>query len=337
MPTTYCFVAAKSAGHILPALALCKDIKKNQHTAEIIFISTNTTLDQKILYNHPLINQHIVYELPNIPYRKPWRMPLFIGQFIYSFIKSLSILQQTKPVRVISTGGLIAVPVCLAARLLRIPIDLYELNAEPGSAIHWLAKLATHVYYCFDDAALMLPKNKAIKAQYPLYVDTSLPAKTHDALHFDNAKKTVFIVGGSQGSQTVNAAIKKILAENINLAQRLNIIHQIGGSEEQIDAWRSWYKARAIPAYLFSYEPTCIPYYKLADVTICRSGAGTLFELAALQKKYITIPLETNSTMHQVQNAQAMAKQYPHLVSIVRQQELITTNMLADTLTMLLQ
>ncbi len=329
---TYCYVAAKSAGHILPALALAKQTKHLDPSASILFISTNTILDQKLLSNNKNIDDHVPYTLTNIPYRKPWLLPTFAWKLLSTFYKSFALLRRTRPESIISTGGLIAVPVCIAGWLLGIPIDLYELNAEPGSAIKWLSKLSTHVYYCFDETAQALPQAKRRKTEYPLYISLNTAAKSYDELNFDDTRKTIFVLGGSQGSETLNQALKDTLSKSKELANSVNIIHQIGSREDHLDAWRSWYKEHHIPAYVFAYESTCVPYYKLADMVICRAGAGTLFELEALQKQYITIPLETKSTQHQVTNAVAMERKYPELVKVLRQEDIKKDNLLAQAI-----
>lgn len=330
MTNSYCFVAAKSAGHILPALALAKQIKQLEPKAEIVFISTNSALDHKLLSTNHDINKHIPYTLTNIPYRKPWRLPSFCMQFVRTLTKSYTLLKDTRPERIISTGGLIAMPVCLAGWWLNIPIDLYELNAEPGMAIKALSKLATHIYYCFDETAEHLPQAKRKKTEYPLYISLNTASKSYDELNFDDTKRTIFVLGGSQGSETLNLALKNALLENYELANSVNIIHQIGNAEHHLDTWRAWYAKHNIPAYVFAYESTCVPYYKLADVVICRSGAGTLFELEALQKHCITIPLETKSTQHQVTNALSMARKYPELVKVMRQNDIKKNDLLAQ-------
>lgn len=321
---SYCFVAAKSAGHILPALALAKHIKQKNPHATITFISTNTPLDNKLLHTTPLVNAHAPLPLPNIPYRRPWRLPLFCAQLVYTFCKSLQILRKNKPKRIVATGGLIAVPVCLAGWLLRIPIDLYELNVQPGSAITWLSKLATRIYYCFDKTEELLPVSKRKKTTYPLYAKLDAPAKTYTELGLNPDKKTIFILGGSQGSEWISHTVKTMLGNEHKLATSINIIHQVGIGDHLMK-WRSWYAQHDIPAYVFCFEPTCIPYYKAAHLIICRSGAGTLHELAALGKRYITIPLQAGTTNHQIANARAMLKQYPKLVRILQQSK-ITKN-----------
>lgn len=336
MTHIYCFVAAKSAGHILPALALAKNIKQQEPSIHILFISTTTALDKKLLCTNSDIDEHIGYQLDNIPYRKPWRIPLFAWQLLSSFVHCFSLFCKERPRRIITTGGLIAIPACIAGWLLGIPIDLYELNAEPGGAIKFLAPIATNIYYCFDECAKKLPKKKRLKTAYPLYSDLTVPAAMYQELKFDSAKKTLFILGGSQGSTTLNNAIKQSLLNDKSLAASVNIIHQMGAEQKQLEAWNAWYETHHISAYVFTYEP-CVPYYKLADVVICRSGAGTLFELEALHKKYITIPLETKSTHHQVENARAMERKHPDLVCVLTQQEIVQdTHALAHVLKKLL-
>src|SRR5262249_36276166 len=157
----------KSGGHILPCLTLAQQFNcpypsihssslrydehsgrtgiENQQEHTIIFFSTDASLDKAILHNQSkqsLISHHITLALGQFSSIPVYRHIQIMWQLTHAWIKSLYHLHKHKPNKVISTGGLIAVPVCLAAWLLRIPIELYELNAVPGKAIKALAPIA---------------------------------------------------------------------------------------------------------------------------------------------------------------------------------------------------
>src|SRR5271154_2643946 len=121
-----CFVAGRSGGHLIPALTLAYNAQQSEAT-RCIFMSTNTPLDRSIVRSATWIARHEMINLPNVPYN-PLKLLIFIPQCIWACVRSFKILRSARPERIISTGGYISVPVCLIGFLLRIPIDLYELN-----------------------------------------------------------------------------------------------------------------------------------------------------------------------------------------------------------------
>jgi UDP-N-acetylglucosamine--N-acetylmuramyl-(pentapeptide) pyrophosphoryl-undecaprenol N-acetylglucosamine transferase len=116
----------------------------------------------------------------------------------------------------------------------------------------------------------------------------------------------------------------------------IQIIHQTG-SNESTHTLQNFYARNQIQAHVFSYDSALEKYYAVADVIICRSGAGTLFEILACNKKCITIPLESVAQDHQVANALACAQQYPENVRVLRQSDIQKNpSLFAQTITRLL-
>ena len=103
----------------------------------------------------------------------------------------------------------------------------------------------------------------------------------------------------------------------------IQIIHQAGNNE--IKQLQLFYKQMHIPAQVFAYEQDLVPYYQAADIIICRSGAGTLFETAFFKKSCITIPLEIPGNSHQIDNAYAIQAMHPDFFTVLEQKE-ITKN-----------
>ena len=79
---------------------------------------------------------------------------------------------------------------------------------------------------------------------------------------------------------------------------------------------------------MFAYKEDLAPCYAAADIIICRAGAGSLFETLFFGKPCLTIPLETSSTAHQKDNARALSKQYPELITMLTEQEIKHDNMM---------
>jgi len=351
---TICFVAGKSGGHIIPAITLAKQfVSKNKHI-KITFFTTNSPLDKKIIIqeiaNSKTAIKHIALNLENIPYKKILQYPLFFTKLAISFFKSFFTLIAHRPKKVISMGGHISLPVCLAAYTLRIPIELYELNATPGKAVKFLAPFATTINTCFKKAVNYFPPKKCKITQYPIRFAHNIHVNTHTKQinpksiyqkhGFSPKKQTILILGGSQGSIAINNIIKQIITKNPDFCNNIQIIHQTGdkdnkdNSGKQKTNWDTFYKKMGIPSHTFGFKSDINAYYRLADLVICRSGAGTLFETLFFQKPCITIPLETATTVHQVDNAKEMAKAYPNLVKMVLQSENIDilSNMVRKTL-----
>ncbi|MBM3893170.1 UDP-N-acetylglucosamine--N-acetylmuramyl-(pentapeptide) pyrophosphoryl-undecaprenol N-acetylglucosamine transferase [Candidatus Dependentiae bacterium] len=325
-------VAAGSGGHILPAITLAYEWKQEQANRRVVFITGNSALEHRIMKQPTAVDHALHLPLAKISLRRWYRLPLFCIQLAHLFLKSLFALWEHKPQRIISTGGIHAIPVCFAAWIMRIPIDVYELNVLPGKAVQILKYFATRLFCVFKETQSYLPKSTLIsypirheikQAHIPL---TDLLASINQQhreqplwLPFEIQRKTIFILGGSQGSQLLNKLIKAFLAEHETFRQRIQVIHQTGAFEEM--DWQHFYKHQQIPALTFSYDPLITRYYQCADLIICRAGAGTLFEIAYLQRPCIVIPLLAHTTDHQLYNARAMAEYHPTLFTVITQKE----------------
>jgi len=316
---TIAYAAGHSGGHIIPCLSLAaQELKNNENRC--IFFSTTAALDTQILKNNPLVNTHIALHVT--PPRRWYQIPGHLLRMVSAFFKSLFHLARSKPSKIITTGGLVAVPVCFAAWVLRIPIELYELNAVPGKAVKFLAPFATRIFVCFGNATKFFPATKCSRVDYPLrYHGTpQTKDKAIDKLKLDTSRKTVFILGGSQGSHFINRAIAQMLTQHDDLQSKLQIIHQTGASDAT--DYAAIYRELTIPAHVFQFASDLTPFYAAADLVIARAGAGTIFETLYFKTPCILIPLETNATDHQVENAQAMAEEHPALFTVIKQDEI---------------
>lgn len=315
-----CYVAAQSGGHLIPCLT---HAKKEQATGKKITLFTGrSSLENNIIQNNN-IDQVIRVSFVQIPGKKFWRYPVALISLVSSFIKSLFYFMRNKPCKIISMGGVISIPVCLAAKCAGIPIELYELNVEPGKAIFFLSRITRHVFVCFEETKQYFPRTKCTTTDYPIrYTADALNISQEQALthlQLDCSRTTLFVLGGSQGSLFINRLIQQWIENNLN-QHSIQIIHQIGATDTF--NWKNFYQQQNIPAIVFDFDNNLLPYYQAADIIICRSGAGTLAESMFFGEKCITIPLITPSTYHQIFNAQAYQNKYPHLITVVKQADL---------------
>ena len=303
-----CFVAGHSAGHILPAITLAQ-----KETVPVLFISSSKPLDQQILEPHHFLQKKYFLKTSKSKYLKSFVI-------IAALLKSIAILRKNKPSKIVTTAGLVAVPVCIAAKLLGIPFEIYELNVEPGRATKLLTPFCSKIITCFKETQKHLPKNKCHMGIYPVRFtnkDKNLDkTKILKKLGLSPNKKTIFVLGGSQGSIGINKLISKAAPE----LKEFQIIHQTG-VQDKFD-YAKHYKALGINNFVTKYYNKMEELFTACDIVICRSGAGTLAEVIFFEKKCITIPLEAYTTIHQVDNAKAIVKEHPELVIFARQNEL---------------
>lgn len=306
--STLCFVAGKSGGHILPCLAQAHEyIGQNPHN-RVLFFTTTAPLDKKLLADQPAAIKVIYMPLGQFPYKKFWRYPRFIVNFMRACMQAAIALYHHKPTTIISMGGSTSLPVAGAGIFLRIPLHLYELNVVPGKTIKALAPFAQKIFICFEQTKKYLSRYSCSVTAYPLRtaLDTIEPYEA------PAGKKLLVIIGGSQGSQSINALMQEFIQQHPELKNCSEIIHQTG-SDAAAAELQKFYTKHGFSAHAFAFDNQIARFYKNADLIICRSGAGTLFEIVQYKKRCITIPLITASNNHQWYNARAMAENYPFI------------------------
>lgn len=320
---TICFVAGKSGGHLLPCITKAYQIKAEQENTQLYIFSTGNELDKKIIDKHQDIHHYIPTQLWDVPYQQPWLYPFFVCNTAWYFCKSLYKLWQLQPQKVISFGGFNSIPVCLAAKIVNIPIELYELNVEPGKATKFLSYFTNTIYVCFEQTKSYFPKNKCVLFDYP--VRFTQQDRSFDKEQFCKTyqlsphRKTILILGGSQGSTLLNEIMKDCIESYPELHDTIQLIHQTGNADSQ--EYAKIYQQYHIPAHVFGYHEQLQNFYNAADLIICRAGAGTLFEIKFFGKKCITIPHQTANTNHQIQNALALQHEHPDKFVIIKQDD----------------
>jgi len=323
MKKTICCVAGKSGGHIIPCLTYIQyhsTIRDNH----ILFFSTKSQIDSMIMKSFPVTVKHVPLAFDGIPTKKTiFGYLRLLVQLTITTLKTLFYLLYDRPKKIISTGGYVAVPVCLIGYLLKIPIELFELNAVPGRAIIFLARFASVIHTCFPEAKNALKDYKTDSINYPVrFSHQAIPTRKAalENLNFSDTKKTILILGGSQGSLFLNNLIQTACTSSDDFFKNIQIIHQTGECELSI---KEFYSLRGINSCVFSYTPSIEQFYPAADLVICRAGAGTLFETLFFKKKAIIIPLEARTTDHQVDNALSFQTHHPELFTVLRQNELL--------------
>jgi UDP-N-acetylglucosamine--N-acetylmuramyl-(pentapeptide) pyrophosphoryl-undecaprenol N-acetylglucosamine transferase len=327
-----CYVAGGSGGHILPALTLASKQRQCFPNKEILFFTTRKKIDSRVIEGYPWISQLITFS-HSTSNKHPLKLLYFCFNGFKIFFVSLWYFIYLKPERIVTTGGFLALPVCYAAKALDIPIDLYEVNSVPGRAASLIGRWAENTYITFQSCRRFFNK-RCILVKYPLRFEekdkvvnkqdviTSINSELENQeLLFSSERKTILIIGGSQGALYINNLFKEWLKNHSN-SVNIQVIHQVGFADRT--DWKALYSYYKISSIVFSYRENIHLFYGLADIVISRGGAGMLFELEFFQKKCIIIPFDfgRSETRHQVNSACEMAKKNPEIFIVQRQQEL---------------
>jgi UDP-N-acetylglucosamine--N-acetylmuramyl-(pentapeptide) pyrophosphoryl-undecaprenol N-acetylglucosamine transferase len=283
-----------TAGHVTPNIALLPALQREGFTVSYIGgkgIEQSLITEKKIpFYCISTGKLRRYFDLKNLT-------DLF--RIAAGFFQSLFILIRVRPSVVFSKGGFVSVPVVWASALLRIPVIIHESDITPGLANRLSIPFAKRICYSFEETADYLPKSKRINTGLPIRQELLDGSKNKglELCAFTRSKPVLLIIGGSQGSVTINTVIRESLPR---LLQSYNICHLCGkgnlGSEVENYAQFEYVKDEL--AHLLA----------AADLIISRSGATTLFELLALQKSSLLIPLGAGSRGDQVLNARSFEK-----------------------------
>jgi len=211
-------VAAGSGGHILPALTLAQRWADQNLGGEVIFWSSTGQLDQKIVSGRNFLSKVINLNLPKMQevkagafYVKAWRLANLLAQFFMAFIKAFFRALKDRPEKIISTGGLISIPVCIGCWLARVSVEIYELNIEPGKAVRFLAPFAYKIFVVFEKTKTLANKRfrkKCVLTHYPVRFGQAVfdinkseiieQINNKNGQAFSLQKRTIFLLGGSQ-------------------------------------------------------------------------------------------------------------------------------------------
>jgi UDP-N-acetylglucosamine--N-acetylmuramyl-(pentapeptide) pyrophosphoryl-undecaprenol N-acetylglucosamine transferase len=278
-----------SGGHVIPAITMHDHLKENYE----ILISSDVRglkyLDDKfyktLIIDTPKLNNFIL-------------LPLSILKIIFLTLKSLILLKKEEIQILISTGGYMSLPLCIAARILNIKIYLLEPNMVIGRANKFFLKFCKKII-CYTENIISFPK----KYKYKLKITNPLIRKKYYKKKLkenNNEKFTLIIIGGSQGAQIFDKILHQSIIR-VSKIKSLKVIHQT--NQKNIDVLKNLYLENKIDNFVFSFDQNLNLLVDQADLCITRSGASSLAEISLSEKPFIAIPLPSSKDNHQQENA----------------------------------
>lgn len=218
----------------------------------------------------------------------------------FGILQSLFIIAKIRPQTLFSKGGFVSVPPVIAAKFLGVPVFIHESDLSMGLANKIAYKFATTMYSTFEQASsLSKVKHVGAVTKVGQSMKRVIPIQFPEILrHFDSSLPTLLFVGGSGGAKVFNDLISH---HQDLLTERFNVINLTGDSS---------LNQLASHLYRVDYVTDLYqPLMDLADLVVTRGGSNTLFELIAMQKLHLIVPLGRQASRgDQIENARYAEK-----------------------------
>lgn len=292
-----------TGGHIFPAIAIADAFKRRFPQAEILFIGAKNRMemDRVPKAGYPIEGLWISgfkreLSIDNLSF--PFKL-------LSSMINARKIIKRFKPDLVIGVGGFASGPTMKTAASMRIPVVIQEQNSFPGITNKIVAPKAAKICVAYDNMEKWFPKEKIVLTGNPLRNNIKpLDDKKEESLEFfglNPKKKTILLVGGSQGALGIN---KGISAQMDSFKDNdYQMIWQTGKPyhEQAVAEVSNNGLQDRIKCVVFIDRMDMA--YAAADVVISRAGAMSISELSLLKKAVVFVPLPTAAEDHQTKNA----------------------------------
>ncbi len=293
------FTGGGSAGHVTPNIALIESLQTDGWRCE--YVGSESGIERKLISGmkvpyHPIASGKL---------RRYFDWKNFTDPFLImlGILQSLRICYRQTPVVVFSKGGFVAVPVVVAAWLLRIPVICHESDVTPGLANKICFTFAKKICVNFEQTLRYLATNKAVVTGTP--VRQSLlqgdEQRGRQFLGITAGKPLLLVFGGSLGANAINQQIRSVID---TLLKKFAVIHVTGSGN--MDESLSGKKGYIQKEYLESEFGDVLA---ATDIVVSRAGANAIYELLLVRKPHLLIPLSAKASRgDQIINAKTFSR-----------------------------
>ena len=291
-----------TGGHLFPGIAIAEAFVEREKGNEVLFIGTEKGIEAKVIPGgkftlrtikaKPIKGKSLLGKVKAI-----WSLPIAISE-------ASSILKEFQPQLVLGVGGYASGPTLIAAFFLGMKRTIQEQNVIPGMTNRILKWFSQRIFISFEEAKRYFPEKKVIITGNPIRKEffTSLNKSKGEMKKKD--RFTLLIFGGSAGAHRINQAMMETLDHLQEIKSSIKIIHQTG--KEDLDFVSKGYQEKGFDALVRPFFEDMATCYQMADLVICRSGAGTVAELAVCGKAALLIPYPYAAHHHQFINAKKL-------------------------------
>lgn len=326
----FVIAAGGTGGHLFPGLAVGEKLVGQGHAVLVLIsekeIDSLATRDRK---------EFRFETIPGVGMPRTFSLAFFA--FLRRFKKGLNqcraIFREFSPTAVLGMGGFTSTAPILAGRMRKVPTFVHESNAIPGKANRLNARMVTAVLLGFAECAKYFTGARCEVTGTPIRAALEHPlekAKAVAGFGLASGRKTLLVMGGSQGAQGINRCIATAAPKLSELW--LQVIHLAGREDEQ--KMRDLYAQLKIPAYVAAFHHRMEEPYSAADFCVARSGAASLTEISHFALPSLLIPYPFAAEDHQTLNAKIFERAG---AAMLLQEREFTGKILAEKLRWFLQ
>ncbi len=332
-----------SGGHVIPILSIIHLLKEQYPTVEIIFIGQKgDNLTSLIKSNRDINHYYFIHAGKFRRYsNEGWKQLLDLKTayknlrdlffILFGLIESLVIIKKTKPDKLFTRGGYIAVPIALAAKITGLTYLTHDSDVVPSLANQIIAPWAKYNLVSLKNGYYPYDKNKIkitgvpVSDQFKL-VNSDQQAIFKSKLGLKSTDQVLFVIGGGLGSSSINKLVLSIADQLLSIFDNLYIFHVVGQKKYQFmkqQYQKTVFKKIADRQRIqfFSFLDNVYLYSGAADLIISRAGATNIAEFSLQGKACIIIPSPFLPNSHQIKNAQYLSNH--HAAVVLSEEELL--------------
>jgi UDP-N-acetylglucosamine--N-acetylmuramyl-(pentapeptide) pyrophosphoryl-undecaprenol N-acetylglucosamine transferase len=288
-------MAGGTGGHIFPALAVARDLMARE--VPVAWLGSRGGMEERLIPETGIPGSWIRIKGLRGKGLLSWIVAPF--RLMLALVQAGSALRKNRPSVVLGMGGFAAGPGGMMARLMGIPLVIHEQNSVAGMTNRLLARMASRVLQAFpgsfgSDEGVVTVGNP-IRAEI-----TDLPVHNERA----EGPVRVLVIGGSRGAMVFNQVVPEALGL-ISESRRPEVLHQCG--EQHLEVTQKAYEAAGVDGQVQQFIADMASAYQWADLVICRSGAMTVSELAAVGLPSVLVPYPFAVDDHQTGNARYLS------------------------------
>jgi UDP-N-acetylglucosamine--N-acetylmuramyl-(pentapeptide) pyrophosphoryl-undecaprenol N-acetylglucosamine transferase len=294
---TALIMAGGTGGHIFPGLAVAEALREAGW--RVHWLGAPNSMESQLVPLRGFAFEPVAFG--GVRGKGIQTLALLPLRLLRAFWQSLQVVRRVKPDVVLGLGGYITFPGGMMASLWSKPLVLHEQNSVAGLANKVLTHIADRVFTAFPQ---VFPQGAWVGN--PLRSEFLQQAPVAERFANRSGALRVLVVGGSLGARALNTVVPQALALIPENARPM-VTHQSG--EKQIDALRANYAAAAVAATLTPFIDNTAEAFAEADLIICRAGASTVTEIAAVGAAAVFVPFPSAVDDHQTSNARFLVDQ----------------------------
>jgi UDP-N-acetylglucosamine--N-acetylmuramyl-(pentapeptide) pyrophosphoryl-undecaprenol N-acetylglucosamine transferase len=287
------FTGGGSAGHVIPNIALIEELLAEGKT-ELCYMGTDG-IERDIVSAHKI--PYYTISCPKLirgkninAFKNNVKIPYAFHKAVSEAKKGIELFQ---PDIIFSKGGYVGLPVVFAAKKLKIPSLAHESDFSMGLANRLSAGKCTALLTSFPETAKTVKNGKYSGAPIRRTILSAKREEAREQLGIDKNEQVLLVFGGGSGSKAINSALR----ENLKILTKKYTVLHVCGKANTTDSNFKKYRQ-------YEFITDMGSFYAAADLVVARSGAGTIFELLALKKPSLLIPLSGATRGDQKQNAE---------------------------------